>query len=80
LHGLRGGFDVLGTKKNRPKNCQDKHRPHPTLVRNPEEGAPVQENIAKGSPAKGGQEGNDGNADNIEPFGGARENSRCGKS
>jgi hypothetical protein len=43
-------------------------------------GPTIQKDIAKGSPAKGGQEGNDGNADNIEPFGGARENSRCGKS
>jgi hypothetical protein len=71
---------VLRAQKDWPHDCQGENRPHPSLVSNPEERPPIEKDIAKRPPTKGGQECNDGNTDDIEPFGGARENSGCRKS
>jgi hypothetical protein len=79
LHGLRGGFDVLGAQKHWPQDREAQHRPHPTLVGNPKEGPTIEKDIAESSPAEGSQERNDGDTDNIDALGRPSQNSRRSK-
>ena len=68
---------MTGAKEQRGEHRERDDQPEQLLVFDPEEWAAVKQNVAQGSATKGGDEGDEHNAEDVELFASGFDEARC---